>query len=195
MILSFAAINALRQHTPDKARIHGIITDGGEAPNVVPAHSAGSFLVRAEDKAYLEELKEKVLNCFVGASVATGARLEYHWGEVLYAPLRNNLTLAELFRQNINYLGRQMPLAGDSRVGSTDMGNVSHLVPGIHPTIAVAPETVAIHSPEFAEVAASENGIKGMLDAAKAMAMTVADLVASPETVDKVKKEFESAKG
>jgi amidohydrolase len=195
MLLSFAAINALRQHTLDKARIHGIITDGGEAPNVVPAHSAGSFLVRAEDKAYLEELKEKVLNCFVGGAVATGARLEYHWGEVLYAPLRNNLTLAELFRQNINSLGRQMPLAGDSRVGSTDMGNVSQLVPGIHPTIAVAPETVAIHSPEFAEVAASENGIKGMLDAAKAMAMTVADLVASPETVDKVKKEFESAKG
>jgi amidohydrolase len=195
MLLSFAAINALRQHVLDKARLHGIITDGGEAPNVVPAHSAGSFLVRAEDNAYLDELKEKVLNCFVGASVATGARLEYHWGEVLYAPLRNNLTLAELFRQNINTLGRQMPLVGDSRVGSTDMGNVSQLVPSIHPTIAVAPETVAIHSPEFAEVAASENGIKGMLDAAKAMAMTVADLVASPETVAKVKKEFESAGG
>jgi amidohydrolase len=195
MLLSFAAINALRQHVLDKARLHGIITDGGEAPNVVPAHSAGSLLVRAEDNAYLEELKEKVLNCFVGASVATGARLEYHWGEVLYAPLRNNLTLAELFRQNINSLGRQMPLVGDSRVGSTDMGNVSQLVPSIHPTIAVAPETVAIHSPEFAEVAASENGIKGMLDAAKAMAMTVADLVASPETVAKVKKEFESAGG
>jgi amidohydrolase len=193
MLLSFAAINALRQHTLDKARIHGIISDGGEAPNVVPAHSAGSFLVRAEDKDYLEELKEKVLNCFVGASVATGARLEYHWGEALYEPLRNNLTLAELFRQNINSLGRQMPLAGDSRVGSTDMGNVSQLVPSIHPTIAVAPETVAIHSPEFAEVAASENGIKGMLDAAKAMAMTVTDLVASPETVAKVKEEFESA--
>jgi hypothetical protein len=88
-----------------------------------------------------------------------------------------------------------MPLVGNSRVGSTDMGNVSQLVPSIHPTIAVAPETVAIHSPEFAEVAASENGIKGMLDAAKAMAMTVADLVASPETVDKVKKEFDSAGG
>jgi amidohydrolase len=195
MLLSFAAINALRQHIPDKARIHGIITDGGEAPNVVPAHSAGSFLVRAEDNAYLEELKEKVLNCFVGGAAATGARLEYHWGDALYAPLRNNLTLAELFRQNINSLGRQMPLFGDSRVGSTDMGNVSQLVPGIHPTIAVAPETVAIHSPDFAKAAASEAGIKGMLDAAKAMAMTVVDLVASPETAIKVKEEFEQADG
>lgn len=193
MLLSFAAINALRQHVVDKARIHGIITDGGEAPNVVPAHSAGSFLVRAEDNAYLDELKEKVLNCFVGAAAATGARLEYQWGNVLYAPLRNNLTLAELFRQNMKPLGREMPLASSGRVGSTDMGNVSQIIPGIHPTIAVAPEEVVIHSPEFAEVAASEAGIKGMLDAAKALAMTVVDLIASPETVTKVKEEFDQA--
>ena len=193
MLLSFAAINALRQHVVDKARIHGIITDGGEAPNVVPAHSAGSFLVRAEDNAYLDELKEKVLNCFVGAAAATGARLEYQWGKVLYAPLRNNLTLAELFRQNMKPLGREMPLASSGRVGSTDMGNISQIVPSIHPTIAVAPEEVVIHSPEFAEVAASEAGIKGMLDAAKALAMTVVDLIASPETVTKVKEEFDQA--
>ena len=195
MLLSFAAINALRQHIMDKARIHGIITDGGEAPNVVPAHSAGSFLVRAEDNAYLDELKEKVLDCFVGAAAATGARLEYQWGKALYAPLRNNLTLAELFRQNMNSLGRQMPLSGESRVGSTDMGNVSQIVPGIHPTIAVAPEEVVIHSPEFAKVAASEAGIKGMLDAAKALAMTVVDLTARPEAVTKVKEEFNRASG
>jgi len=195
MLLSFAAINALRQHIMDKARIHGIITDGGEAPNVVPAHSAGSFLVRAEDDTYLDELKEKVLNCFVGAATATGARLEYQWGKIVYAPLLNNLTLAELFRQNINALGRQMPLVGASRVGSTDMGNVSQLVPGIHPTIAVAPEEVVIHSTEFAEAAASEDGIKGMLDAAKALAMTVVDLTARPETVAKVREEFEQAGG
>jgi amidohydrolase len=195
MLLSFAAINALRQHVVDKARIHGIITDGGEAPNVVPAHSAGSFLVRAEDNAYLDELKEKVLDCFVGAAAATGARLEYQWGKVLYAPLRNNLTLAELFRQNINSLGRDMPLSGASRVGSTDMGNVSQIIPGIHPTIAVAPETVVIHSPEFALAAASEAGIKGMLDAAKALAMTVVDLTASPEAVTRVKEEFDRPSG
>jgi amidohydrolase len=195
MLLSFAAINALRQHIMDKARIHGIITDGGEAPNVVPAHSAGSFLVRAEDNAYLDELKEKVLDCFVGAAAATGARLEYQWGKALYAPLRNNLTLAELFRQNMNSLGRQMPLSGESRVGSTDMGNVSQIIPGIHPTIAVAPEEVVIHSPEFAKVAASEAGINGMLDAAKALAMTVVDLTARPEAVTKVKEEFNRASG
>lgn len=193
MLLSFTAINALRQHIMDKARIHGVITDGGEAPNVVPAHSAGSFLVRAEDNTYLDELKEKVLNCFVGGATATGARLEYQWGKIVYTPLLNNLTLAELFRQNINALGRDMPLVGASRVGSTDMGNVSQLVPGIHPTIAIAPEEIVIHSPEFAEAAASKTGIKGMLDAAKALAMTVVDLTTHPETVAQVREEFEQA--
>ncbi len=191
MLQSFAAINSLRQHIKDKARIHGIITDGGEAANVVPAHSAGSFLVRAEDDAYLDELKEKVLDCFVGAATATGARLEYRWDKAYYAPLHNNLALARLFRQNMQSLGRKMPLSDPDRsFGSTDMGNVSQLVPSIHPGVAIVSPEVANHSPEFAAAAASEAGIQGMINAAKALAMTVVDLVASAETVTKIKQEF-----
>lgn len=193
MLQSFTAINSLRQHIKDKARIHGIITDGGEAANIVPAHSAGSFIVRAEDDAYLDELKEKVLNCFVGAATATGARLEYRWGKVRYAPLKNNLALARLFRQNMQSLGRRVLLSDPSKAfGSTDMGNVSQRVPAIHPNVAIAPKEVLAHSPEFAAAAASEAGIKGMLDSAKALAMTVADLVANPEIVARIKQEFES---
>jgi amidohydrolase len=192
MLLSFAAINSLRQHIKDKARIHGIITDGGEAANIVPAHSAGIFIVRAEDNGYLDELRERVLDCFVGAAAATGARLEYHWGKVRYAPLRNNLALARLFRQNMQSLGRKVLLANPSKAfGSTDMGNVSQLVPAIHPDVAIAPKEVIAHSPEFAQAAASEAGIKGMLDSAKALAMTIVDLVSSPEIVARVKQEFE----
>ncbi len=194
MLQSFAAINSLRQHIKDTARIHGIITDGGEAANVVPAHSAGSFLVRAEDDTYLDELKERVLDCFVGAATATGARLEYQWAKVRYAPLRNNPTLARLFKQNMQSLGRKMQLsAPSSGVGSTDMGNVSQIVPSIHPTVAIAPAEVVSHSPEFASAAASEEGIQGMLDGAKALAMTVVDLVASPEIVTRIKREFGKA--
>ncbi len=191
MLQSFAAINSLRQHIKAKARIHGIITDGGQVANVVPAHSAGTFLVRAEDDAYLNELKQRVLNCFIGAATASGARLEYKWSNVCYAPLRNNLTLAQLFRQNMQSLGRQMPLSDPSKgFGSTDIGNVSQLVPSIHPFVAIAPEEVVTHSPQFALAAASEAGSKGLLDAAKALAMTVVDLVANPEIVVKVKDEF-----
>jgi amidohydrolase len=191
MLLAFTAINSLRQHIKDKARIHGIITDGGEAANVVPAHSAGNFIVRAEEDSYLDELKDKVLNCFTGAATATGARLEYRWGDVRYAPLRNNQTLAQLFRQNMQSLGRSvLPTEPTLAFGSTDMGNVSQLVPAIHPTVAIAPADVVIHSPQFATAAASEGGKLGLLDAARALAMTVLDLLASPETVTRAREEF-----
>jgi amidohydrolase len=192
MILSFTAINSLRQHIKDGARIHGVITDGGEAANIVPAHSAATFIVRARDNAYLDELRPRVLDCFTGAAVATGARLEHKWDDVSYASLRNNLTLARLFSENMERLGRKMQMTEpDQTFGSTDMGNVSHLVPSIHPFVAIAPGEVLAHSPEFAAAAASATGLKGMLDAAKALAMTVTDLVASPELFGKVREEFE----
>ena len=195
MITSFTAINSLRQHIQDKARIHGIITDGGEAANIVPAHSAAIFLVRAADDTYLDELKERVINCFIGAATASGARLEYKWGDIRYAPMRNNLTLARLFRENMQSLGRKVRL-DDTRRGfaSTDMGNVSQLVPSIQPFVAIAPEGVLIHSPQFALAAASEAGIRGLLDAAKALAMTVIDLVSNPEMIIRIKREFEQEK-
>ena len=191
MILAFTSINSLRQHIRGDARIHGIITDGGEAPNIVPAHSAAVFLVRALDDDYLSELKDRVLNCFTGASVATGARLEYRWRDSTYAPMKNNMTLAGLFRQNLESLGRKVE-AFDPRfgLGSTDMGNVSQVVPSIHPTIAIAPGDVLIHTLEFAAAAASEAGHNGLLDAAKAMAMTVADIL-QPGTIDKIRQEFQ----
>jgi len=190
MILAFNSINSLRQHIKGEARIHGIITDGGEAPNIVPAHSAAVFLIRAPDNEYLAELKGKALNCFTGASVANGARLEYRWRDRSYAPMKNNATLAGLFKQNLESLGRQVE-AFDPRFGfgSTDMGNVSQVVPSIHPTIAIASPEVLIHTPEFASAAASETGHEGLMDAAKAMAMTVADIL-QPGMLDKIKREF-----
>jgi amidohydrolase len=190
MILAFTSINSLRQHIRGNARIHGIITDGGEAPNIVPAHSAAVFLVRALDYDYLAELKDKVLNCLTGASVASGARLEYRWRDGTYAPMKSNMTLAGLFKKNLESLGRKIE-AFDPYLGlsSTDMGNVSQVVPSIHPTIAIAPPEVLIHTPEFAAAAASEAGHKGLMDAAEAMAMTVADIL-QPGMLDRIKQEF-----
>jgi len=192
MILAFTSINSLRQHIKGEARIHGIITDGGEAPNIVPAHSAAVFLIRALDNEYLAELQDKVLNCFTGASVANGARLEYRWRDRTYAPMKNNETLAGLFKQNLESLGRHVE-AFDPRFGfgSTDMGNVSQVVPSIHPTIAIASPGVSIHTQEFASAAASEAGHEGLMDAAKAMAMTVADIL-QPRMLDRIKQEFQS---
>lgn len=191
LILSFNNINALRQHIKDSSRIHGIIAKGGEAPNIVPAYSKGLFLVRADDLEYLEELKEKVLDCFVAASLATGARLEHRWGEVTYAPLHPNSVLAELFTQNMASLGRSSYTSDAERgLGSTDMGNVSQVVPSLHPFVAIAPPNVLEHSPEFAAAAASETGIQGLVDGAKALALTGVDLLASPALLDRVKEDF-----
>jgi len=196
MLLSFAGINSLRQHIRDKARIHGIITDGGAAASIVPAHSAANFLVRAEDDTYLEELKEKVLNCFVGAATASGARLEYKWGDIRYAPMRNNLTLAQLFSQNLQFLGREVSISDPDKLqASTDMGNVSQLTPSIHAMVSITSPEVAFHTPQFASAAASEAGIRGLIDGAKALAMTIVDLVANPEMVIKIKEEFQRDKG
>ena len=195
LILAFTSINSLRQHIRGDARIHGIITDGGEAPNIVPAHSAAVFLVRALDDDYLAELRDRVLNCFTGASVATGARLEYRWRDRTYAPMKNNMTLAGLFKQNLESLGRKVE-AFDPRfgLGSTDMGNVSQVVPSIHPAIAIAPRDVLIHTPEFAAATVSDAGHNGLLDAAKAMAMTVADILQSG-TIDRIRQEFRRGQG
>jgi metal-dependent amidase/aminoacylase/carboxypeptidase family protein len=136
-----------------------------------------------------------VINCFAGAATASGARLEYSWGKVRYASLRNNMVLAQLFQQNLSSTGRQVELDDPSNAfGSTDMGNVSQLVPAIHASVAIAPREVAVHSSRFAEAAASEAGIRGLLDAAKALALTVVDLVTNPETVRAAKEEFQQAK-
>jgi amidohydrolase len=190
MVLAFTAINSLRQHIRGDARVHGIITDGGQAPNIVPAHSAAEFLVRAADNEYLADLQNRILNCFSGAAQASGARLEYRWRDKVYAPMKNNATMAELFKQNLESLGREvMPFEASLGFGSTDMGNVSQVVPSIHPTIAIAPAAVSGHTPEFAAAAASEAGHRGLIDAAKAMAMTLADIF-QPGMLDEVRQEF-----
>ncbi len=199
MILSFVSIGALRQQIESTARIHGIITDGGQAVNAIPSHTAASFLVRAETVSYMEELKEKVLNCFISAASATGARLEYKWGEGYYLPVLNNLTLANTFKPNLEVLGRKVEPRKPGKLtdgrGSNDLGNVSQLVPAICAGIGISDEDIPGHSPEMADAAASEAGIKGMLDGAKAMAMTIIDLLADPKTLDEIQKEFQLKRG
>jgi amidohydrolase len=191
MIVSFSAINSLRQHINERARVHGIITHGGDAPNIVPAYTRAEIIVRASDIDYLEELKQKVLNCFVGASVSTGARLEYKWAEDFYAPMNNNMTLARLMTNNLESLGRKVePFEVRFGFGSTDMGNVSQVIPSVHPEVAIASPDILLHSVEFASAAVSESGNKGLLDAAKAQAMTIVDLLSEDKTLAVVKEEF-----
>lgn len=194
LILSFNAINSLRQHIKDRARIHGIITHGGDAPNIVPAYARAEIMVRAPDTEYLNELKQKVLDCFTGGAIATGARLEHKWSATCYLPMNNNLALAKIFIRNMKLLGLIVePFELSFGFGSTDMGNVSQVIPSIHPEIAITSPDILLHSKEFALAAASKEGHCAMLNAAKTLAMTVCDLLSNKEYVTAIKSEFLSS--
>jgi len=193
LILSYNNINALRQHIRSDSRIHGIITHGGEAANVVPSFAAGRFMVRAADDDYLDVLLAKVTQCFEAGAQGSGASVSYRMLETRYASLRTNASLARAFLENLVALGISVepPEAGSMRgIGSTDMGNVSHVMPAIHPTVAITTEEVLGHSPEFAAAAVGEQGQHGLLLAAKAMAMTAIDLLSDAELISRAREEF-----
>lgn len=190
-VLAYNGISMLRQHIKEGARLHGFLKEGGTAPNIVPDRTSGEFLVRARDTAYMQELVQKVKNIFQAAALATGCSVKLTFDEEPYSDLRNNAVLAVLFEENLRRLGidpvEPVPWAN---AGSTDMGNVTHVVPGLHPTLAIAPSDVPTHSQAFLEASGSLRGYQAMIDAAKALAMTGADLLADPSLVEKAKAEF-----
>lgn len=187
-ILTFQNINALREHIEDSARIHGIITDGGDAPNIVPDYSASSFYVRAMDDDYCDELLERVEDCARGAAIATGAQVEMEM-QGAYKSLRANMPLAETFKANLEALGWEFDDVDPTQgIGSTDMGDVSHVTAAIHPYLSIGPQDLVGHTPAFAEAAASERGQRAMIAAAKAMAMTAVDVLLRPSLLDSIKE-------
>jgi amidohydrolase len=178
LVLAYQAIAALRQHIRPTERVHGIITDGGAAVNVVPERAAARFLVRAETAKALAALRARVVACFEGAAQASGARLELASPEPDYLDVVHNMPLSQAFQRNAELLGRvfvPQDHPAHARAGSTDMGNVSHLVPAIHPYLAAAPADCVIHNAEFARWAGSEMGDQAAIDGAKALAMTAID--------------------
>ena len=194
-VLGYMNVAALRQHIRPDERIHGVFTDGGEKPNIVPARSAMHWYVRAGSLGRLEELKARVSAALRAGALATGSDYREQWLEPAYAELRSNSVLEDLYRRNAGTLGRVVRDADDERfvMGSTDMGNVSQVVPSIHPTIAIAPEGIGIHTPAFASHAASPTGDRGVLDGAKAMAMTVVDLWTDEDARRRATLEFRTS--
>ena len=193
LVTAYSAIAQLRQHIRETERIHGIITDGGQAPNIVPDRAAGLFYVRAATEGRLEKLKARVLGCFRAGAEATGAELKYEWRGEQYSDMITNQPLAAAYGANLQRLGRTLHDVRNvpaSISGSTDMGNVSKLVPSIHPMIAAGPATVALHSTEFAECAASEAGDRAVIDGAKTLAMTALDVLCRRELLNEVKAAF-----
>ncbi len=182
LVTAYNAIAQLRQHIRPTERIHGIITDGGQAPNIVPEHAAGVFYIRAATEKRLVALKERVAACFRAGALATGAELTMRRLDEDYSDMLTNQPLAAAYAANLTRLGRRSdPEVPAAVAGSTDMGNVSKLVPSIHPMIAAAPPSVPLHSVEFAAYAASEQGHRAVIDGAKGLAATAIDILCTAE--------------
>ncbi len=194
LVIAYQSIASLRQHIRNDERIHGIITDGGMAANIVPEVAAGTFYVRSPFKEGLASLRERVHACFEAGARATGAELEIRWSDNEYLDLHSNTPLEDRFQANAEGLGREFVPRGaipPAMAGSTDMGNVSHEFPSIHPMLAAAPMNVSIHNSDFAAYAGGESGDLAALDGAKALAMTALDYFCSPALQERTRNVFE----
>ena len=196
VIQTFGAVDTLRQHIRMDARIHGIITHGGEKPSVIPEYAACHFYVRAADDRYLDELMERVLNCARGAALATGTQVQVLDPEFpAYQPYLPNQVIAEHYTRNVEALGERVNQVDEHYVyASNDIGNVSRRLPVTAMMFGISrAASLADHSREFAEAAASPLGDRALLLAAKSQAMTVADMLAEPAIVAQAKAELTAA--
>lgn len=177
-VSAYNAISNLRQQFEPSDRVHGVILEGGHAPNVIPATTRSRWIVRAATKDRFEALREKVLACFHAAAAATGCEVELLFEGEPYVDLLSNPVMAALFSANAVALGREMPSyaeTGHETSASSDMGNVSHVIPSLHPSVAI--ETHAVnHQPEFAAATITESGNKALRDGALAIAHTIIDM-------------------
>jgi amidohydrolase len=191
----FFGVNAMRQSLKLHTKIHGVITHGGEAANVVPDYAAAKFLIRAKEQDYLEELKQRFLKIVEAASLATGARPQVTEG-LSYQQRISNRGLVEVFRDNLTALGigYDVPPA-DAGVGSSDIGDVSQLVPTIHPYLKICETGIGGHTPEFAVAAASSQADDLTATGSVVLAWTAADVLLRPEVRQRLRETFREQLG
>ena len=189
----FNNVNAMRQQLRPDARVHGIITNGGSAANVIPDYAAARFSVRALDRRYQQEVLRRFIACAEGAAKATGTELALTVNENAgYENMVFSTPIAERWTYHMKALGQQVFEARDEeRVGSTDMGNVMQVMPAIHPYIAVSQETIPGHSIAFRDHVVTPEALDAALVAAKALALTAIDVLADPRVLERARREFE----
>jgi amidohydrolase len=195
VIQLFNGINALRQHLPDDVRIHGIITDGGQAPNIVPDYAEAQFFIRAAKRSTLTEVTRKVKAIAEGAALATGSRVEVKPLQNEIDELLINRTFDEVLAQELEALGEIVLRENPKGLGSTDAGNVSQVVPTIHGYIQIGPETLVGHTEAFREAAVSAKGDQALIKAGKALAFTGYRVLTEPELLKAIQRDFHANKG
>lgn len=185
----FMLVNSLRQHLPQSFRVHGIITEGGVAANVVPERAVARFYVRAPFRRELNRVAEQVRNCAKAAALASGTELTIQAFEPPNDNMNTNHTLAEAMRKNLNALGVWDITPPGQASGSSDFGNVSHVVPALPCFIAIS-QSVLTHTPAFAAAAGGPGGHAGLVLAAKALALTALDVIGDRDLLERVREEF-----
>jgi amidohydrolase len=171
------AIGLLRQHAEPHDQVHGIVTLGGEAPNIVPAHAVAKYYVRATTMERLEEWQARVERCFEAGATATGASLSIEPQGPIYSEFTPDVQMVDIYRENAIALGRTFSETGPGlRGGSTDMANVSLAIPAIHPMLGIESFPAVNHQPEFTAAAAAPPADRAVHDGAAAMAWTIIDL-------------------
>ncbi|MDH3384226.1 MAG: M20 family metallopeptidase [Deltaproteobacteria bacterium] len=182
VLLLFQGIAALRQHLPDTVRIHGIITEGGKAPNIVPERAQAYFYVRGETDAEMLDAVRRVKRCARGAANATGCRLRMEEGPYTLSAMMVNPVLADCYRRALSRLGlKESGAPTDRNLGSSDIGNVSQVVPALQPNVPISGgERVEIHTRAFEEATTSPAGVEGMMEGIRALALSACDLFAEP---------------
>lgn len=197
-VLGYMSVAALRQHIRTTERVHGIFTHGGDKPNVVPDRAEMEWYVRSDTIQTLQPLKERVLTSLSAAATGCGCTMSHEWQDHTYAEMLTNSHLVASYAVNSARLGRAILDPGSARhrvVGSTDMGNVSHLVPSIHPMINVTSAPTPIHTRAFSVAARKDLADRAVLDGAKAMAMTAIDFWTSTEMRRDVQDDFQRRRG
>ena len=191
-VLGYMNVAALRQHIKPTERVHGIFTKSGEKPNIVPREAEMDWYVRSDTIESLQPLKARIAKCLEAGAIAADCTISFDWQKNTYADLVDNLPLLTSYVENSAQFGRDLTtdfLPGTGG-GSTDMGNLSYLVPSIHPMLQVAPHGVSLHSAQFAEFTASKDADKAVLDGAKIMAMTAIDMWLSDTLSSQVQLAF-----
>jgi amidohydrolase len=187
---TFNAVAMLRQQMRPDCRIHGVVADGGAAPNVIPERAVADFNVRGPSLEAMWALYRRVVAAAEGATAATSTRLTVTRHEDVYEPLKRNQALLDVFAGNLGPAGLAEGPAAPDRLASSDIGNVSQVTPAIHAWVAIAPLGTAIHTREFAAAAAAAPARAGLLAGAKLMALSAVDLLADPARLATVKEEF-----
>ncbi|WP_420833094.1 M20 family metallopeptidase [Shimazuella soli] len=189
VIQLYNGINALRQHVPDDVRIHGVITHGGDAPNIVPEYAEARFFIRAAKRTTLNDVTTKVKAIAEGAALATGARVEIKPLQNEIDDLLLNPTFDEVLINELQNLGEKI-VTQTKGLGSTDAGNVSQIVPTVHAYIKIGPSDLVGHTDEFREAAKSPQGDEALICSSKALALTGVRLITEPSLLSSIQEDF-----